>query len=333
MADKTEAAEPILEVKDLAVNIRYEGRDLKILRDISYSLRPGRTLAIVGESGSGKTIGALSIVRLLPNSARVTAGRIIYAGRDLASISEEDLRGIRGNKISMVFQEPMTSLNPVLTIGKQLAETIVEHKNASMSDALAQSAVLLEKVGIRNAKARLNDYPHNFSGGMRQRVMIAMALSCGPDIVIADEPTTALDVTIQAQILNLILDLRKENRMSLILITHNLGIVAQNADDVLVFYAGRIMERAPVRDIFKDPKHPYTEALLNSLPKVNQAKEPLKTIAGLPPSFERAAPGCPFQPRCPYAFDRCLAEEPPEFKISPERGSKCWLRGNEAAKA
>ncbi len=260
--------EPILQVKNLSVEIKYDDKNLKILRNVNFTLPPSSTLAVVGESGCGKTISALSVVRLLPDWAKITSGEVIYKGTNLLKLPDEEIRKIRGNKISMVFQEPMTSLNPVLTIGRQISETLVEHGNLSMEEALKKSKELLEKVAIPNAQERLRDYPHNFSGGMRQRVMIAIALSCNPDIVIADEPTTALDVTIQAQILKLVSKLQKETRMSLILITHNFGIVAQTADEVVVLYAGRVMEKSTTKELFKKPNHPYTKVLLESLPKI-----------------------------------------------------------------
>ena len=323
MTDKTA---PLLEVRDLSVSVSRDGVPTRILRGVSYRIYPGETLAIVGESGSGKTIGALSVVRLLPPGAKIDSGSVLYGGKDLAALTEEELRGVRGAGISMVFQEPMTSLNPVLTIGLQLAEPLMEHKGLSYSQALPACEKLLEKVGITDARTRLAQYPHNFSGGMRQRVMIAMALACGPDLVIADEPTTALDVTVQAQILDLVDSLKKENGMALALITHNLGIVAQRADYVLVFYAGRVMERGPAETFFKSPSNPYSRALLNSLPKMSDKPgEPLKTIEGLPPSFDEDLPGCTFAPRCPEAFEKCRAAEPPEFRTGERRGSKCWL--------
>jgi oligopeptide/dipeptide ABC transporter ATP-binding protein len=321
----TDRTAPLLEVRDLSVSVARDGTPTRILRGVSYRIYPGETLAIVGESGSGKTIGALSVVRLLPPGAKIDSGSVLYKGKDLAALPEEELRGVRGAGISMVFQEPMTSLNPVLTIGLQLAEPLMEHKGLSYSEALPACEKLLKKVGITDAGNRLAQYPHNFSGGMRQRVMIAMALACGPDLVIADEPTTALDVTVQAQILDLVDALKKESGLALALITHNLGIVAQRADYVLVFYAGRVVERGPAEHFFKSPSHPYSRALLNSLPKMSDNPgEPLKTIEGLPPSFEEDLPGCPFAPRCPEVFDKCRSAEPPEFRTGERRGSKCW---------
>ncbi|MCG2726322.1 MAG: ABC transporter ATP-binding protein [Elusimicrobia bacterium] len=315
---------PLLEVKNLSVTVNSDDKEIEILQDISYKLYPSQTLAIVGESGSGKTLSALALVKLLPNSVSISSGSIIYNEKNLTKLTEDNLRKIRGSKISMIFQEPMSSLNPVLTIGKQISETIMAHKKISKTNALNQSAELLEKVGISNAKSRLKDYPHNFSGGMRQRVMIAIALSCYPDIVIADEPTTALDVTIQAQILKLMAKLRDERKMSMILITHNLGIVAQYADYALVFYAGKIMERAPVNRLLKNPAHPYTKALLDSLPKIKHGQNILKTIEGNPPNFEDKIEGCPFHPRCGEVMEKCKTSLPPEFKINNEHGSKCW---------
>jgi peptide/nickel transport system ATP-binding protein len=319
---------PLLEVKNLSINVNYDDKEIKILQDINYKLYPSQTLAIVGESGSGKTLSALALVKLLPNTISIKTGDILYNDKNLINLNENELRKIRGAKISMVFQEPMTSLNPVLTIGKQISETIMAHKKISKKEALDQSAGLLEKVGISGAKERLKDYPHNFSGGMRQRVMIAIALSCYPDIVIADEPTTALDVTIQAQILKLMAKLRDERKMSLILITHNLGIVAQYADFALVFYAGRIMERAPVKQLLKNPAHPYTKALLDSLPKIKQGQNILQTIDGNPPSFDDEIKGCPFHPRCSQVMEKCKTSLPPEFKINNEHASRCWRSEN-----
>lgn len=316
--------EPILQVQNLSIEIKSDDKNLKILRNVSFTLLPSSTLAIVGESGCGKTISALSIVRLLPEWARITSGQIFYKGTNLLNLHDEEIRKIRGNKISMIFQEPMTSLNPVLTIGKQISETLVEHENLSEKEALKKSKELLKKVAIPNAEERLRDYPHNFSGGMRQRVMIAIALSCNPDIVIADEPTTALDVTIQAQILKLLGELQKETRMSLILITHNFGIVAQTADEVVVLYAGRVMEKSTTKELFKKPNHPYTKVLLESLPKTNNRRETLKTIKGAPPSFEQDLPGCAFAPRCPYAFEKCFKLEPPEIGLGETRTVRCW---------
>ena len=250
----TGKAAPLLEVRNLSVSISRDGAPTRILREVSYRVYPGETLAIVGESGSGKTMCALSVVRLLPSCAKIDSGSVLYGGKDLAAAADEELRGVRGAGISMVFQEPMASLNPVLTIGLQLAEPLMEHKGFSYAQALPICEKLLEKVGISEVKTRLAQYPHNFSGGMRQRVMIAMALACGPRLVIADEPTTALDVTVQAQILDLIDSLKKESGMALVLITHNLGIVAQRADYVLIFYAGRVMERGPAEDFFKSAR-------------------------------------------------------------------------------
>ncbi len=324
---------PLLEVKNLSINVKSDDKEIKILQDINYKLYPSQTLAIVGESGSGKTLSALALVKLLPNTISIKTGDILYNDKNLRKLNENELRKIRGAKISMVFQEPMTSLNPVLTIGKQISETIMAHKKISKKEALDQSAGLLEKVGISNAKERLKDYPHNFSGGMRQRVMIAIALSCYPDIVIADEPTTALDVTIQAQILKLMAKLRDERKMSMILITHNLGIVAQYADFALVFYAGRIMERAPVKQLLKNPAHPYTKALLDSLPKIKQGQNILQTIDGNPPNFDDKIEGCPFHPRCSQVMEKCKTSLPPEFKINNEHGSRCWRNENREKKA
>jgi len=315
--------EPLLKIKNLSLYIEKRGKKTKILRNISYNLYPSQTLAVVGESGSGKTLSALSIMNLLPKNAQ-TEGEILYKGKNLLSFSQEKMRQLRGNKISMVFQEPMTSLNPVLTIGRQISETITTHKKISRKKAIEKSANLLKRVGLSDAERRLNDYPHNFSGGMRQRVMIAISMACLPEIIIADEPTTALDVTVQAQILNLFSKLRKENEMSLILITHNMAIVSQYADFVVVFYGGMIMEKGPCEKIFASPLHPYTKALLDSLPGIGRRKIKLTTIEGMPPNFEEETGGCPFYPRCKFAFEKCAKNLPPEFEVETDRRVRCW---------
>lgn len=317
---------PVLSVKGLTVEFRAETGTNRALDGLSYDLYPGKTLAIVGESGCGKSIHALSMLRLLPGTARAVSGEIIFRGADLLKIPDDQMRALRGCRMSMIFQEPMTSLNPVLTIGEQIAEAVTAHEACSRAQALEKAAALLEKAGISEAKERLNDYPHRFSGGMRQRVMIAIALACNPDVLIADEPTTALDVTIQAQILRLLRDLQKERNMSLVLITHNLGIVADIADDVVVMYAGRSMERAGVEELFKSPANPYTEGLLNSIPSLHSKKERLQAIPGQPPGTGDALRGCSFSPRCKYSWQKCFDSEPPEFPLEGGRTSRCWMR-------
>ncbi|MDE1977541.1 MAG: ABC transporter ATP-binding protein, partial [Elusimicrobia bacterium] len=261
--------DPVLSVQDLRVGFRTERGFLHAVDGISYDLHAGKTLAIVGESGSGKSVHALSILKLLPEPpAEILSGRIMFGGRDLLKLPPSEMRKIRGNRIAMIFQEPMTSLNPVLTIGDQISEAVILHQKVSQAKAMAKAVDLLGKVGIPHPSERVKDYPHQFSGGMRQRAMIAMALSCDPDVLVADEPTTALDVTIQAQILELMRDIQKESKMSIVLITHNLGVVAEMADEVCVMYAGRQMEGAGVSELFKDPRHPYTRGLLNSVPSL-----------------------------------------------------------------
>ncbi|MFH1725838.1 MAG: ABC transporter ATP-binding protein [Elusimicrobiota bacterium] len=320
--------EPILSVRNLTTEFRTRGHAVRAVDALSYDLLPGKTLAVVGESGSGKTVSALSILRLLPEPpARVAAGEIFFGGRDLLRLPAEDMRRIRGDRIAMIFQEPMTSLNPVMRVGDQIAEAVVEHRGLAADAAAGRAEILLGKVGIPDPGGRMRDYPHQFSGGMRQRVMIAMALSCEPDILIADEPTTALDVTIQAQILELIRRLQSELRMALLLITHNIGVVAEMADDIVVMYAGRAVEKAPAETVFRSCRHPYTRALLDSVPSIYTRKQRLTAIPGQPPDLALAGPaaGCPFAPRCAEALERCAREDPPEYVLSGTHMSNCWL--------
>ena len=317
--------EPILEVRDLHIEFAGEEGALPVLHGLSYVLPKGRVLGVVGESGSGKTVHALSILRLLPPNARISQGEVRYKGKNLATLGREELRKIRGNKISMIFQDPAASLNPVLTIGQQLTETLLAHRKMSKSAARAKAVKLLEKVGIAGAEKRLNEYPFQFSGGMCQRVMIAMALALEPDVLVADEPTTALDVTVQAQILNLIKQLQKASGMSAVFITHNLAVVAGIADDVLVLYAGMCMEYAPAAELFEHPLHPYTQGLLNSLAPVHEKVDILPVITGHPPLPGKLPPGCPFAPRCPFAKDKCRQVCPPLFEENGRR-TRCWLR-------
>jgi oligopeptide/dipeptide ABC transporter ATP-binding protein len=284
---------------------------------------------VVGESGSGKSVTALSIMRLVDPPGRIEPGsRIKFAGQDLAELEEDELRQIRGNEISMVFQEPMTSLNPVLTIGSQIVEAVMLHRRVGVAAARERALEMLTLVGIPAPRGRFGDYPHQLSGGMRQRVMIAMALACEPKLLIADEPTTALDVTIQAQILELMRELRERLRMAMMLITHDLGVVAEMCDEVVVMYAGQVVERGLVGDIFRHPQHPYTEALLHSIPILGMTQaEPLRVIRGMVPSPLSWPRGCRFASRCDYAFDRCLREDPPLFQAGVQ-ASACWLCEN-----
>jgi oligopeptide transport system ATP-binding protein len=290
-------------------------------------LDEGETLGIVGESGCGKTVNVLSLLRLIPEPpGKIAGGQALFQGKDLLKMSSDEIRHVRGAQIAMVFQDPMTSLNPVLTIGRQLTEALELHLGMNKEQSRQRSIELLEMVGIPKAGDRLNDYPHQFSGGMRQRVMISMALSCAPQVLIADEPTTALDVTIQAQIVELVKRLRDELGMAIIWITHDLGIIAGLAKRVIVMYAGFIIEEAPVKELYGDPRHPYTLGLLGSLPRLDETMHRrLVSIEGLPPDLLGLPPGCPFAPRCVYAMDRCHKENPPLESVSPGHWKACWV--------
>lgn len=309
--------EKLLEVKNLKTSFFSEAGEVKAVDDISFNVYPGQTLGIVGESGCGKSVTSLSIMRLIPNPpGRIVGGEIRYKDRDLLKLEPHQMRSIRGNEISMIFQEPMTSLNPVFTIGNQICEAISLHQDLSRKETFNKAVEMLKLVGIPAPEKRIHDYPHQLSGGMRQRVMIAMALSCNPHILIADEPTTALDVTIQAQILDLLRDLQQKVGMALILITHDLGVVAEVADEVAVMYAGKIVEQGTVKDIFAQPKMPYTKGLLNSIPTLNKdptgkvKKKRLEAIPGIVPNLLHLPKGCRFQERCPYVIDQCRKAEP-----------------------
>jgi peptide/nickel transport system ATP-binding protein len=301
----------------------------KAVDDLSFSVHRGETLAIVGESGCGKSVTALSVMRLVPEPpGRVVGGEVLLEGTDLLALDDAGIRAIRGSRISMVFQEPMTSLNPVMRIGDQIVETIRLHQTISVRDAWTQAIQMLRLVRISEPERRAKEYPHQLSGGMRQRAMIAMALACRPALLIADEPTTALDVTIQAQILALMLDLQKEFGMGIVLITHDLGVVAQTAQRVIVMYAGKKVEEAPVGRLFEDPRHPYTQGLLASIPAVPSEDAPdqarLVEIPGTVPSLTRLPVGCAFAPRCQFAFDRCREEYPPLLELTPDHTVACW---------
>jgi oligopeptide transport system ATP-binding protein len=302
---------------------------------VSYKIEEGETLGIVGESGCGKSVHALSVMRLIPiPPGEIAKGEVNFMGRDLLELNADDMRDVRGAQIAMVFQDPMTSLNPVLTIGHQIAEALQLHLGLDKTSARGRAAELLGLVGIPNAKERLNDYPHQFSGGMRQRVMIAMALSCNPQLLIADEPTTALDVTIQAQIIDLVRKLRDAIGTAIIWITHDLGIVAGLAQRVMVMYAGFIVEKATVEDLYASPRHPYTLGLLGSLPRVDRDRqERLTSIPGLPPDLIGLPPGCPFAPRCPFVIERCHIENPPLIRVGPHHEAACWVDVNERKQA
>jgi peptide/nickel transport system ATP-binding protein/oligopeptide transport system ATP-binding protein len=315
-----------LRVEGLRTFFRTPRGLLRAVDGVSFELAPGATLGLVGESGSGKSVTALSVMRLVDRPGRVEPGsHIAFEGRDLAQLSENEMSRIRGNDISMIFQEPMTSLNPVFTVGDQIAEAVTLHEGLGKRDAIARAVEMMRLVGIPSAEKRVHDYPHQLSGGMRQRVMIAMALSCNPKLLIADEPTTALDVTVQAQILELMKDLRERLGMSILLITHDLGVVAEMVDEVAVMYAGRIVERGPVAEVFAEPQHPYTEALLRSIPLLGMRyTQPLEAIRGMVPSPHDWPDGCRFAPRCDYAFDRCRTDDPHLLPVPPQE-SACWL--------
>ncbi len=317
----------LLEVKDLRTEFYTQDGIVKAVDGVSYDLQEGETLGLVGESGCGKSVSALSILRLIPNPpGKIVGGSVMFDGEDLMRISEEEMRHIRGNRIAMVFQEPMTSLNPVLTIGRQLTESLELHLHMNKRQARDRAAELLHTVGIPDAATRLDDYPHQFSGGMRQRVMIAMALSCDPKLLIADEPTTALDVTIQAQILELMQKLATELNTAILVITHNLGVVARYAHRVNVMYAGKIIERGTAREIYEHPRHPYTIGLLNSVPRLDIARtDKLEPIEGMPPDLVNLPPGCPFRPRCKYAIDKCAEEHPPLVAVDGTHTAACWV--------
>jgi oligopeptide/dipeptide ABC transporter ATP-binding protein len=302
---------PLLEIQNLSVCVAQDGHETALVRDISYSVQPGETLALVGESGSGKSVSSLAVMGLLAKALRVTSGSIRFDGQDLLALDAEGMRKIRGRDVSMVFQEPMTSLNPVRSIGSQIMESIEENLGLSRSAAKARAIDLLKEVSVADAERRLRQYPHHFSGGMRQRVMIAIALAADPKLIIADEPTTALDVTIQAQILDLMARVCRDHGTAMILITHNLGIVARYADRVNVMYSGRIVETGTAREIYTAPRHPYTEGLLQSVPRLDQDRSvPLKPIRGNPADPFTSISGCRFHPRCPYAVARCREEVP-----------------------
>ncbi|WP_339234667.1 MULTISPECIES: ABC transporter ATP-binding protein [Oceanobacillus] len=322
--------ERILEVNDLHVTFTTYGGTVQAVRGVNFHLDKGETLAIVGESGCGKSVTSNAIMRLIPDPpGKITKGSVIFKGQDLAAYSEKKMRSIRGVDISMIFQDPMTALNPTLTIGTQLMEGLKEHKKISGTQAKAKAVEMMNLVGIPNPEERLKQYPHQFSGGMRQRIVIAIALICDPDLLIADEPTTALDVTIQAQILELFATIQERTGVSIILITHDLGVVAKIADRIVVMYAGKIIESGSKREIFYESKHPYTQGLLHSVPRLD-AKEELKPIAGTPPDLFSPPKGCPFTARCPFAMEVCDKVYPAPEKISDTHYVDCWLQDERA---
>ncbi|BBI31371.1 ABC transporter ATP-binding protein [Cohnella abietis] len=320
--------ERLLTVEELKVSFYTRSGENQAVRGISFHIDAGETLGIVGESGSGKSVTAKAILGLIPPPGKIISGDINYRGKSLSGIAEKKWREIRGNQLAMVFQDPMTSLNPVKKIGAQMTEVIRRHRGLSKSEALKEAIEGLREVGITEPERRVDQYPHEFSGGMRQRVMIAMALSCKPELLIADEPTTALDVTIQAQILDLLKELKKNSNTAVALITHDLGVVAQVCTRVIVMYGGMIMEEGAVEDIFYRPGHPYTQGLLRSVPKRGGgSRERLIPIEGTPPDLLDPPPGCPFMERCPHAFAKCV-ERPPMFEVGPGQRAMCWLLDN-----
>jgi peptide/nickel transport system ATP-binding protein len=319
-------AEPLLEVKNLKVHFPTEDGLVKAVDGVSFTLQPGETLGVVGESGSGKSVTFLTVMGLIANTGAIIEGEVLFEGQDLLKLPKDEMRTIRGARISMIFQDPMTSLHPFYKVGYQIAESIRTHQKVSKREANNQAVEMLKRVGIPRPEERARQYPHEFSGGMRQRAMIAMALSLNPDLLIADEPTTALDVTVQAQILDLIDRLREEFNAAVVMITHDLGVVAEHADNIQVMYAGRAVEFGDRRDIYYDAHHPYTWGLLRSIARLDTAgQERLVPIKGLPPSLIFVPPGCPFHPRCPYAFDKCRTEVPALIPSDGHHASACHL--------
>ena len=326
MGAQKAVSDSLLQVKDLVTSFKTDRGIIRAVDGISFEIKKGQTVGLVGETGCGKSVTSLSILRLIQSPPGfVERGSINFDGKNILDLDDAGMRSIRGNRISMIFQEPMTSLNPVFTIGDQIGEVFRIHQSMNKKQARAKSIEMLRLVKIPAPESRVDEYPHQLSGGMRQRVMIAMALACNPELLIADEPTTALDVTIQAQILDLMADLQKSLNMAILLITHDLGVVAEVCDYVMVMYAGKIAEQAPVKDLFKDPKHPYTKGLLNSIPKLGHKTEYLPTIEGQVPSLSKLPVGCRFQDRCPFVMDKCRVNEPVLIDVRPERKVACWL--------
>jgi len=317
--------QPLLELTNLSTSFFSDQGEIRAVEDVSFSIQPGETLALVGESGCGKSVTAFSIMRLVDRPGRIVGGKILFKGQNILDLPEQGMRKIRGKSIGMIFQEPMTSLNPVFTIGNQIGETLQIHTDLSASNIRKEVLKLLDKVRIPSPERRIDQYPHEMSGGMKQRVMIAMALACKPDLLIADEPTTALDVTIQAQILDLLKSLQEEMGMAILLITHNLGVVAQFSQNVIVMYASKIAERASVAQLFKNPSHPYTKALLNSLPRPGERGKRLESIRGTVPSPLQYPKGCHFSTRCLEVLEHCSEQPPPLIQIESGHQTSCWL--------
>ncbi|QRG67855.1 ABC transporter ATP-binding protein [Brevibacillus choshinensis] len=329
-----EKRETLLEVNGLRVVFKTHGGEVNAVRDVTFSLKKGETLAIVGESGCGKSVTAKSIMRLVPEHiGKIAGGSILFKGKDLAKLPEKEMREMRGSEISMIFQDAMTSLNPTISIGEQIMEGIIRHQKVSKAEAKRQAIEILHLVGIANPESRLKQYLHQFSGGMRQRIMIAIALVCKPSILIADEPTTALDVTIQAQIIDLFKSIQEKTGVSIIIITHDLGVVAKIADRVNVMYAGKVVESGPVSDIFYNPQHPYTKGLLASMPRLDADRAiPLSPIPGTPPDLFAPPPGCAFAARCDYALEVCRNYQPAETNVHGSHAVSCWLQDPRAKK-
>jgi oligopeptide transport system ATP-binding protein len=322
---ETRSEDTVLQVEDLRTWFQSDAGVVRAVDGVSFAVRRGRTLGVVGESGSGKTVANLSILRLVPEPpGRIVSGRIRFDGRNLLQLPAREMRRIRGGRIAMIFQDPMTSLNPYLKIGRQLTEVLEQHERLGRREARGRAVAMLERVGIAEAERRFDGYPHELSGGMRQRAMIAMALLCRPQVLIADEPTTALDVTVQAQILELLRELRDELGTAIILVTHDLGVVAGLADEVAVMYAGKIVEQAPTAEIFAHPRHPYTLGLLRSIPRLDRPTGPLHSIPGRPPDLARIGAGCPFAPRCDWVMDRCRSEYPDFHTAGSGHAVACW---------
>jgi len=323
-AQSADTSAPLLEVENLQVEFRTREGVARAVNGISYTVQEGQTLAVLGESGSGKSVTAQAIMGIVDSPpGYITGGAVRFRGTDLLSLPEEERRTYRGEQIAMIFQDALSALNPVFPVGWQIGEMFRVHRGTSRSESRKKAIELMDRVRIPGAAARAGDFPHQFSGGMRQRIMIAMAIALDPAVLIADEPTTALDVTVQAQVMNLLAELQAESRMGLILITHDLGVVADVADDIVVMYAGRAMEQAPVDAIYARPAHPYTKGLLESIPRVDLKGKELSAIKGLPPSLLNIPPGCEFQPRCPYATPLCVAERPPLREVAPGRYASC----------
>ena len=315
----------LLEVKDLHTSFFTDAGEVKAVDGVSFQLEHGKVLGIVGESGSGKSVTAYSIMQILAPTGKIVSGSVKLDGQELVGADEKLLRTVRGNKVSIIFQDPMTSLNPTYTVGRQLMEAILLHTGRNRRQAKERALEMLRLVNVNEPEKRMKQYPYELSGGMRQRVMIAMALACEPDILIADEPTTALDVTIQAQILDLMRDLQKQLGMAIIMITHDLGVVAQMCDEVIVMYAGEIVEQAPIRELFSHPSHPYTQGLIASVPRMKQTEKLLHTIPGMVPGVQDMPEGCRFAPRCSRAQERCMKEKPPTFAVNDGHYAACWL--------